>query len=679
MDYKQICITTIVFLETKCNDIQYIANEYTEHMGVIMVNNKLTKVYAAFRSGCLGNNILETYFPFFVNIICDENWDSIDEVKVADAFNKKYNIPVPLTFVRQVMGIGIEKGVISFSRGKYIVDKEEISKFKFDSHQFDKQWALLTQSFVEFCTSQNIVLEDVENRILKWIESNDERIVENEKSTTTSEFDEFDYAWNKFLTDKKTEYGLFEFVASLSFSNIMKEAVFYSGEGKENFRGLNVYLDSPMVFAVLGMDFTSRVDSCTYLLGKMQNSGCVVQIFEHNLNEIKGILERAAGWAVSSKYDISKANNAVKFFHDNRMNEQAIAEYCEALEDKLTQMGITIKKTEYDLLESKYQEDEVLLYEMIEKNYESKGLSVIEEKKESIMIDVRSIIMVYRLRKGQVSTHIQSSREIMLTLNGTIANVCKQYESIKSINSGHIPACISSDLFGTVMWLFCPSELAEYQKKQLLADCYSALQPSKKLIDKYIETLNMARASGEIDESKFLFMRSHAVVNDALMNVTKGDYARFNDQTYIDVYDEIKEGAEQKYKEEVKSHDDTKTELSSLKTTHQIDQNIIKELSNNVKETNNQIDALKKEILDKKCKFWGWVFTILILAAPYVVCLVIIEMIKAKYSGYSMDKIAIITVLVIITLVLGLVFQRGKKFIFDIVRKHIKNKSKGTS
>ena len=180
---------------------------------------------------------------------------------------------------------------------------------------------------------------------------------------------------------------------------------------------------------------------------------------------------------------------------------------------------------------------------MIQQRYQEQRQTISEEKQRSIEIDVRSIIMVYRERRGQTSTRIQTSREIMLTLNGIVANVSKNYESNQSINAGHIPACISADLFGAVLWLFSPVEFVNYQKKQLLADCYGALRPNKKLLTQYVESLRLARNAGEIDEKKFLFMRSHSVVYDALMNVTRGDYARFNERTYREVFDEIQEKA----------------------------------------------------------------------------------------------------------------------------------------
>lgn len=50
------------------------------------MENKLVKVYAAYRSGCLGDNILDTYFRFFANIIYDQHWEEIDEAVLVDHF-----------------------------------------------------------------------------------------------------------------------------------------------------------------------------------------------------------------------------------------------------------------------------------------------------------------------------------------------------------------------------------------------------------------------------------------------------------------------------------------------------------------------------------------------------------------------------------------------------------------
>ena len=67
-----------------------------------------------------------------------------------------------------------------------------------------------------------------------------------------------------------------------------------------------------------------------------------------------------------------------------------------------------------------------------------------------------------------------------------------------------------------------------------------------------------------IDEKTFLFLRTHKVVLDSLMDITKGDYARFNSNTYLEVYEDIQEKAQKKYKDEVVAHTKTQEKLKKL-------------------------------------------------------------------------------------------------------------------
>ena len=401
----------------------------------------------------------------------------------------------------------------------------------------------------------------------------------------------------------------------------------------------------------------------------MQAAGCRIQIFDHIFQEIDGIVLRAAGWARSPDYSVDKANNVTRYFHDSDMDKQALAEYCENLEDMLADLDITIKQTGFDLTAADFQEDTGKLNEMIQQRYQEQRQTISEEKQRSIEIDVRSIIMVYRERRGQTSTRIQTSREIMLTLNGIVANVSKNYESNQSINAGHIPACISADLFGAVLWLFSPVEFVNYQKKQLLADCYGALRPNKKLLTQYVESLRLARNAGEIDEKKFLFMRSHSVVYDALMNVTRGDYARFNERTYREVFDEIQEKAAQQYKDEVEAHKHTKETLgqSNSEKDHKIE-----ELSAKLKAME---DATEKDI-KSRAKVWGWIYTVCFAGLPYVLLLTVMEILKLIYVNTTLLGWIAAGAAVIIAIILATLFELIKKWLFSCAEKHLRNRIK---
>ena len=637
------------------------------------MNIDMVKVYAAFRSGCLGNNILEAYFPFLASIICNEDWMFVDENRVQLEFERKYKIPVPLTFVRQVLEIGLRNGSIVNSKGQYVVQKDKISKYQFDSELFENKWDKMNDKFKQFCKKNEYSISEynIDERILESIEIHDESIILNQSLETPEAPDTFDYAWHNFLTNTSEEYpAIFDFIVAISASNIIKQAIFFTGDGRDTFKGLNVYLDSPLVFALLGMDFPERTESYKQLLKKMTEAGCLVQIFDHNYNEVSGILSRAGTWATNPHYSIDLANNAARFFHDSQMDGQSIAEFCESIEDQLSDLEITIKKTSYDLYEDQFQENENYIYTMIEEKYHEQGRAISEEVKQSILVDVRSIIMVYRERRGQTATRIQSSRDILLTLNSTIANLSKKYESNQSTNSGHIPACISADIFGAVLWLFSPAELMEYRKKQLLADCYLALRPNKTMLKKYIESLERARSAGDIDEKKYLFMRSHSVVTDALMNVTKGDYARFNDRTYLEVYEEIESLANKKYEDEAIAHKQTQEAMLLLKEKWDNDAKENVEL----KEVLDKFKSKEDEDFEKKCTLLGWVFTILIFGLPYLFSIAVVQVLISIFSQFNFFSLIRVGLLILLSIIVLFLFQRGKAFCFKIAKGYLKKR-----
>jgi len=598
----------------------------------------------------------------------------VDAEQVAKKFISRYDRPLPLDFIRQILSVGVEKEDIIYHQGKYIPQREKLMSYRIDNSGFDFLWRRMMQGFISYCTTNGFNLSniDVEKNIFQFFDCYDENILSINDLYPPEKNDVFNYAlysYIKELSEKDKE--VFDFIVAISFSNIMIETIFYSSDFKDTpdfFLGLNVYLDTPIVFALLGMDSKERTDSCKMLVSRMKKAGCSVQIIDHNFGEIKGIMERAAGWATDINYDIQKANNVARFFHDKLHGVPEIADFCESVEAKLNEMGITIRETSYDITQDAFQEDEKILYSMIEERYAQDGKSILEEKRQSIIIDVRSIIMVYRERQGRVSTHIQESGHILNTLNGAIANVCKKYESNKSINSGHIPACVSADLFGSVLWLFTPLIKMEYQRKQLLADCYMALQPSKEMLAKYMDTLVRARNAGEIDEKKFLFMRAHAAVNDALMNVTKGDYARFNDQTYREVYDEIVAIADKKYVNETAAHEQTKKQLENIKNKNE-------QLSGKIDNLQLRLDIRDKADFNRKCNIFGWLFTLLLFGLPYLFILIVIEIFKKRYSGFSFYTIVYLGIFILTTIIAGLLFKKGKKWCFNKCRDHFIKKS----
>ena len=344
----------------------------------------------------------------------------------------------------------------------------------------------------------------------------------------------------------------------------------------------------------------------------------------------------------------------------------------------LNDLGVTVKETSYDIYQDKFQEDESQLFDMVKARYSEQGYDLSQEREESIKVDVRSIIMIYRERQGQTATKLQNAKHIMLTSNNAIANVSKKYESNRSINSGHIPACISADLFGAVLWLDSPMQMLEYQKQKLLADCYAFLKPDKTLLDKYIQSLDDARKTDAIDEKRFLFLRTHKVVLDSLMDITKGDYARFNSTTYLEVYDDIQEKAQKQYRDEVEAHKQTRENMKKLEELtadeKRKNEQEIQSLNDRITSMEERDKVRQEREFEKRVSRWGWLATLVLVGVPYLVLIVGIEIAKTQFADITWRSAYGIAGAAIATAIAGSFFAFGKKRCFQKVRSILEKK-----
>lgn len=60
----------------------------------------ITRLYAAYKAGYLGSNILDTYFALVANMILERHLTVIEDTAIASEIKERYQIELPLPFVR---------------------------------------------------------------------------------------------------------------------------------------------------------------------------------------------------------------------------------------------------------------------------------------------------------------------------------------------------------------------------------------------------------------------------------------------------------------------------------------------------------------------------------------------------------------------------------------------------
>lgn len=638
-----------------------------------MITDKFVKGYAVLKSEWFNRDILDEYIPFVATIIIENNVDEVDELFLTKKLNEKYNDIFQENFVRQILSQAVRKGVIINNRGKFVVDKTKVKQYAIKMESFDFDFELLIDDFIKYANDNHYFpsKEEVKRLIFDFVDKYDDRVLYNNIEDIPISNNVFLYHWCNYvieLTDNNKR--LSEFFIGLCFGNLIKNALFYTSEAASSFSNLTIYLDTPMIFAVMGMDTSEREKSYKTLLTKAAKIGMSIRVFDHNFEEAKGIMERASRWAISSQYEQSRANKVAQFFYESGMDAEDIDEYIHDFEQQLNSKGIVKEETTYRTEENAFQEDEKHLFDEIKQEYGTRSLKYNSEAEydNSIQTDVRSLVMIQRKRAGAYSTDLNAARCVFITTNGVVAKVSKDYTLSNELTKDKIPTAITADMFGTLLWLNYPDK-NDYVEQKLLADCKALLKASPQMIARFNLELDKAykKKDSDLTEEKFLFLRSHPIVQTFLLDATSGDYTQFDTNTWRSVYDRIVASAqfdgEKKYTEEKSEHEKTKGELQQAK-------DIIESKSENEKRLNEIILQQQEEFSSKR----AYMLTILIYAVPYLVLSLAIISVQSLFVNWTIKGICLGILTVMVGALLPICFSKIKKRIQESIIKKMAKK-----
>ena len=639
-----------------------------------MITNRFLKGYAVIKSQWVNGNILDEYIPFLATIIISEDMGVIDELLLCQKMQGKYDVSLQPSFIRSVLSHAMGKGLISKVREQYVANKEALKRYVITDGEFDKEWDTMLAAFFEFCKSideKTDSKEITQNHIIDFIDHYDDHVLYNNIEDIDVHNNAFLYCWCRFIQSiNSTNQSIYSFILGLCSANLLKNTLFYSSESVRDQADVTLYLDTPMIFALLGMDSPERKRSYEYIIKKAKKAGMVLKVFDHNLEEVRGIIERAARWVHNGQYDSAKANKVAEFLHDSAMEEIEITELIDGIETELNTLDILVDHSAYLAEENDFQIDEKLLADAIKAEYGKRSVKYRTEEiyENSISIDVRSLVMVQRKRSGGYSTNLNNCRYLFVTTNGAIAKVSKDIAAEDELSRDKIPNCVTTDLLGTLLWMDFPDNSESYLSLKLIADCKSLLKPSQEMIARFNLQLDEAYKRNEITEERFLFLRSHPIVREKLLDVTSGDYSSFTDTTWREVYSRIEAHAQfegdKKYEAEKEEHNRTKQKLADA--------------NESLSEKNTALIEKDKIISEQQERFSFYlarIISILILGIPYIALSLIAVFLQNEYFNWTLKGV----VIGFFTIVLVIIISFAYKKIEAKIAKRIQGIIKGMS
>lgn len=308
--------------------------------------------------------------------------------------------------------------------------------------------------------------------------------------------------------------------------------------------GLNVYLDTSVVFRYFGIDLVpGRRRIYQNLVRDLIKAGANVYVLQNNINEISNILNSASIYAPSDLYEPTLASETTTYFHDQNASAADITEINNNLINDLKMDGIDICPGYLYPDISQYCQDISKIQSQIKEVYKKRNPYLdYDEKEPSIYIDANAINLILCYREGRYSQNILETKHIFVTTNTSLAFAAQQFEQCEmGLPRGNISSCVSVEFIGLLTWLHKPAELLEMSQRHLLSLAYAAFLPSDRVIAEFDKQLKECIKRERISEDEYYIMRSAPIVRDILMQQCKGNLSNITIDTPVEIMAKIRE------------------------------------------------------------------------------------------------------------------------------------------
>jgi hypothetical protein len=330
--------------------------------------------------------------------------------------------------------------------------------------------------------------------------------------------DDVNYIVNRFVVDlyDRDPEG-FSYLETLVKGSMLSSVLYLpsaSEIGRRFDRRTAIYLDTPIILAALGYEGDSRAIVARELLELAYKEGAKLACFEHTLAETRGVLTAVGSQMNRQGRRVERVGRVESYFLGLGYNSSDIELLLERLDRDIAARRIDVRPAPTHVTELTVDERELEQYLQERVGY---------VHRETLLNDLDSLTAVYRLRGGREQLHLESCRALFVTSNPGVVLAARAYFPAREHHSWPV-AMLDHDI-ATLLWLKRPTRAPDLPRKQIIADCFAALEPGAAVWARYMEEMNRLEERGEVEEQQFFFLRYSLEAKKALMDITSGNPA----------------------------------------------------------------------------------------------------------------------------------------------------------
>lgn len=479
--------------------------------------------------------------PFVIDVLNDKKKNQVDDIEIQKEILSRFGLNIPSPVIQLVLKRFVRKDYLELKYKFYFVKNSlPISTIQKDRSDAKAKISNVINGFREFSEKnfqKNLTETQSSDLLLSLLKKFGIGYINAfySKSALPNGSDlqgEDEIITCAFITElyKNKDSMLDEFIILLK-GVLLSNALLCQDLNllKKTYKSVTFLLDTSLILNLLKVHGVISFNITKELIDLIHNLKGKVACFEHNIEEVKNVLESA-----NNNFDDPEVNMPVlEAMRKASMPKSDLILIKGDIKEKLKKIQPNIQFIRAPFLEKRYG------ITIDEKDLQE-ALSEIQYKgNEAINYDIKSIKAVYDLKNNIHSTNLEDSEFVLVTNNTGVAKAGDNYQKTKlKINA--FPPVITDFSLSSYSWLKAPLGAVNLPKTELLALCYSTLEPSCDLWTKYIREINRLLIEGEISADDHAILRSTYIAQDELMKLTRGHESEFRAENVLYVLDKVK-------------------------------------------------------------------------------------------------------------------------------------------
>lgn len=542
--------------------------------------------------------------PFFAPVCQEFAGQMFDAQAFSNEVANRYGLRIPrlaiLGMAEQLEGqgllipiIGQAKGTVYQYTAKVVVDETEAPGVT------EREIDVVLQQFVEFCRDDPLLADEAEQRLEeefldRLLNAESMRLLARKEGSTATKNStktislkreapdpkeqrelRLDFHVAQFLIDlRDREPVLFDRVSDIAFASMAAEAIACFSEpasGKKDLGDLEIYLDSPLLLDVLGVN----VEYSAYgaeLLAMVASSGAKPVVFDDCIVEAESV--------VSGKLASLRSGNSRFGYFGARASSYILSALKGNIGDRALANGIAVKQDpQLDLMRrSKSTVGDI--------QSDLTRCMVNWPNDEARVHDERSVWSMLRLRDATTPCYrICDSKAVFITRNTALARAANDAWKTWLISAAKhstnvadrwAPVALSDKQLAGYIWLRSGDGNSQMSRARLLAYCSAAIRPRPDVKTRAYNLVLELNGKAEADHIAALLEDREG--ERALMRATRADPEDVTPERLPYIIEQVKLAAgeyaaavarEEGEKQLASQKEENEQQLAALKREHE--------------------------------------------------------------------------------------------------------------